>query len=167
MTTDGSTTVKMSKRIEAEPAPIFEILSQPKRHIEIDGSGMLRGAITEEPIAGVGDVFAMKMHHEEFGDYEMNNRVVEFEDNQRITWEPERRDIVADRWHYRWGYDLVPDGAGATIVTEFFDCSRSPDEAKLATKDGTVWIEAISASLEKLDQVVGGNSTGPKAPKVA
>jgi uncharacterized protein YndB with AHSA1/START domain len=164
MTTDESTTVKVSRRMEAEPAQIFEILSQPKRHTEIDGSGMLRGAITEEPVAGVGDVFAMKMYHEEFGDYEMNNRVVEFEDNHRITWEPERRDIVEDCWHYRWGYDLVPDGAGATIVTEFFDLSRSPDEAKQVTKDGTVWIEAISASLEKLDALVGADSSGSKTP---
>jgi uncharacterized protein YndB with AHSA1/START domain len=157
MTTDESTTVKLSRRIEAEPAHIFEILSQPTRHIEIDGSGMLRAAITEDPIAGVGDVFAMKMYHEEFGDYEMNNRVVEFEDNHRITWEPERRDIVAESWHYRWGYDLVPDDAGATIVTEFFDFSRSPEEARQATKDGTVWTEAISASLEKLDKLVGAH----------
>jgi uncharacterized protein YndB with AHSA1/START domain len=164
MSTDESTTVKVSKRIEAEPAQIFEILSQPKLHTEFDGSGMLRGAITEEPIAGVGDVFAMKMHHDEMGDYEMNNRVVEFEDNHRITWEPERRDIEADRWHYRWGYELAPDGAGATIVTEFFDCSRSPDEAKQATKDGTVWTEAISASLEKLDELVGADSAGSKTP---
>src|ERR1700678_1140443 len=59
MSIDESTTVKVSKRMEAEPAHIFEILSQPKRHIEIDGSGMLRGAITDEPIAGIGDVFAM------------------------------------------------------------------------------------------------------------
>ncbi len=167
MTTDESATVNASRRMEAEPAQIFEILSQPKRHIEIDGSGMLRGAITEEPVAGVGDVFAMKMHHDEIGDYEMNNRVVEFEDNHRIAWEPERRDVVEDSWHYRWGYDLVPDGATATIVTEFFDFSRSPDEARLATKDGTVWIEAISASLEKLKKLVGANSAGSKTPNVA
>jgi hypothetical protein len=166
MTTEESTTVKVSKRMEVEPARIFEILSQPKRHIEIDGSGMLRGAITEEPIAGIGDVFAMKMYHEELGDYEMNNRVVEFEDNHRITWEPERRDIVEDSWHYRWGYDLVPDGSRATIVTEFFDLSRSPDEAKQATKDGTVWTEAISSSLEKLDKLVRANSAGSKTPQV-
>ncbi|HEV8065621.1 MAG TPA: SRPBCC family protein [Acidimicrobiales bacterium] len=167
MTTHESAAVKASKRIEAEPAQIFAVLSQPRRHVEFDGSGMLRGAITDEPISAVGDVFAMKMHHEEFGDYEMNNRVVDFEDNRRITWEPERRDIVADSWHYRWGYELAPDGAGATVVTEFFDLSRSPEEAREATDDGTVWTEAIAASLDKLDELVVGEAAGPGSPQIA
>ena len=39
-------------------------------------------------ISGVGDVFTMKMHNDEMGDYEMANHVVEYEPNRRIGWEP-------------------------------------------------------------------------------
>ncbi len=40
-------------------------------------------------ISGVGDVFVMKMYFTELGEYEMNNRVVEYEPDRRIGSEPE------------------------------------------------------------------------------
>lgn len=142
--------VSASKRIPARPAEIFAILADPSRHLEIDGSGMLRGAIDTEPVSGLGDVFAMKMHHHEFGDYEMSNTVVEYQPNRLIAWEPARRDAQAEPWHYRWRYELEPEGGDVTVVTESFDLSHSPEEARQATKDGTVWTEAIYESLERL-----------------
>jgi hypothetical protein len=145
--------VSVSRRISARPQEIFAILADPSRHLEIDGSGMLRGAIDVVPVSGLGDVFAMKMHHEEFGDYEMNNTVVEYQPDRLIVWEPARRDIDAEPWHYRWGYELVPEQDGATVVTETFDLSQSPEEARQATEDGTVWIEAMTETLERLDHL--------------
>ncbi len=149
-------TVSVSRRIGASPDAIFRVLTDPGRHTGIDGSGMLRGAITTDAVTQVGDVFAMKMHHAEMGDYEMNNTVVQFEPGRRIVWEPSRRDVETDSWHYRWGYVLEPDGDDATRVTEFFDLSHSPEEAHVATKDGEVWREAMSATLERLDGAVAG-----------
>ena len=146
--------VSVSRRIPAKPHEIFAILSDPSRHLEIDGSGMLRGAIDAVPVSGLGDVFAMKMHHDEFGDYEMNNTVVEYQPDRLIVWEPARRDTEEGHWHYRWGYELVPDEDGATVVTESFDLSRSPEEARQATKDGTVWTEAMTESLKRLESLL-------------
>ena len=76
--------VKVSRRIDAPAAMIFRVLTDPGRHAELDGSGMLRGAVTTTPISGVGDVFIMKMYFSELGDYEMNNHVVEYEPDRRI-----------------------------------------------------------------------------------
>jgi hypothetical protein len=146
--------VSVSRRIPAAPEEIFAVLADPSRHLEIDGSGMLRGAIDAVPISGLGDVFAMKMHHDAFGDYEMNNTVVEYEPDRLIVWEPARRDVEDDQWHYRWGYELVPAEDGVTLVTESFDLSRSPDEAREATKDGTVWTEAMTETLERLERLL-------------
>jgi hypothetical protein len=70
----------------------------------IDGSGMLRGAVSGAVISGVGDVFVMKTYYSEPGDYEMNNHVVEFEPNRRIGWEPE-----AGRGHPEAGPDPAQD----------------------------------------------------------
>jgi uncharacterized protein YndB with AHSA1/START domain len=145
--------VTVSRRIGAPPSEIFQILANPGRHTEIDGSGMLRGAIAGTAVSGVGDVFAMKMYYKQFGDYEMNNRVVEYELDRRIVWEPERRDIDEASWHYRWGYELTPDGEDRTVVTEIFDCTRSPEEGKQAVKGGRTWIESMTATLERLDQL--------------
>ena len=70
--------------------------------------------------------------YEAHGDYEMINHIVEFEPDRLIGWEPQagnghpahgaggRR----ERWGHRWSYQLTPDGPGATIVTESYDCSR-------------------------------------------
>jgi hypothetical protein len=113
---------------------------------------MLRGAVTTAPVSGVGDVFIMKMYFSELGDYEMNNHVVEYELDRRIGWEPEpgrgHPDAAAGQdgsgWGQRWSYELVPDGAGATIVTEIYDCSRAPERARADMRDGEVWADGMA-----------------------
>ena len=159
--------VRVSRRIEASAAVIFRVLADPGRHAELDGSGMVRGAVTTAPIAGVGDVFIMRMYFSGLGDYEMNNHVVEYERDRRIGWEPEagrghpaaaagRAGASAagqggSRWGHRWSYELVPDGADATTVTEIYDCSRAPADARADMNDGEVWADGMARTLERLD----------------
>ena len=151
--------VRVSRRIEAPAAVIFLVLADPGRHLELDGSGMLRGAVTTAPVTGVGDVFIMKMYFSELGDYEMNNHVVEYEQDRRIGWEPEagrgHRDAGeaqdGSRWGHRWSYELVKDGPDATIVTEVYDCSSAPADARTGMSDGEVWTQAMAETLERLD----------------
>jgi hypothetical protein len=52
---DESKPVEVSRRIEAPAPRIFKILANPQRHLDFDGSGMLRGAVLERPISNVGD----------------------------------------------------------------------------------------------------------------
>lgn len=150
--TSDATRVEVSRRIAARPDEIFAVLSDPRRHIEIDGSDMLRGTLADGPVTGVGDRFSMRMWYVQFGDYVMGNTVVEFEKDRHIAWEPAREDNPRDElWHHRWGYELEPDDGG-TVVTEYFDCSRSPDEAKRILKGGTTWLEAMTKTLERLEE---------------
>jgi hypothetical protein len=158
-------TVSVSRRIEAPAAEIFAVLADPRRHLDLDGSGMLRGAATDRPVAGVGDVFVMRMFYSEHGDYQMNNHVVAFEQDRRIAWEPEsgegHPDTAPDssaetRWGHRWSYELAPDGDGATIVTESYDCSAAPADERESMQDGLVWLEAMEATLKRLDEVCTG-----------
>jgi hypothetical protein len=159
--------VKVSRRIEASAALIFEILANPQRHMDFDGSDMLRGAVIDRPISGVGETFTMKMHR--LGrDYLMLNYVVEFEPNRRIFWEPAPGDLatagdnpskVGIPAGYRWGYSLTPDGDNATVVTEVFDCG--PEENRwILLREGGEWInginsvlESMTATLERLEKV--------------
>jgi hypothetical protein len=151
--------VRVSRRIGAPAAVIFRVLADPKRHTELDGSGMLRGAVNTAPVTGVGDVFIMKMYFSELGDYEMNNHVVEYELDRRIGWEPAagrgHPDAAAgqdeSRWGHRWSYELVPEGADATIVTEIYDCSRASADARTEMSNGEVWADGMARTLERLD----------------
>jgi hypothetical protein len=151
--------VRVSRRIGAPAELIFGVLADPRRHTELDGSGMLRGAVTTAPVSGVGDVFVMKMHFAQLGDYETNNHVVEYEPGRRIGWEPEAgrghpnaaTAAGGGRWGQRWSYELVPDGPDATIVTEVYDCSRAPADARANMGDGEVWAESMAKTLERLE----------------
>jgi len=163
---DSSKPVEVSRRIEAPATQIFRILANPQRHVDFDGSDMLRGAVVDCPISSVGDTFTMRMHR--LGDdYLMLNHVVEFEPDRRISWEPAPGDPsraedndpskVGIPAGYRWGYVLTPDGDDATIVTEVFDPGPLPEE--LLT-DGGAWIngtnpiiESMADSLERLEEI--------------
>ena len=63
---------------------------------------------------------------------------------------PQQQEVI-DSAGYRWGFEFIPDGPGATMVTETFDCSRSPDELRAAVREGEGWRDAMTASLVKLE----------------
>jgi uncharacterized protein YndB with AHSA1/START domain len=149
--------VQVSLRIAAPADRIFRILSDPGRHADIDGSGTLREAAPGAVISRAGDVFVMRMHDPRIGDFEMNNHVVEYDQGRRIGWEPENGRghpgagvPGAGRWR-RWSYELTPDGPQATTVTEIYDCCRGPEDVRAELGNGTVMIEAMTTTLERLD----------------
>jgi hypothetical protein len=39
----------------------------------------------------------------------------------------------------------------ATVVTEIYDCSRTPEEARTGMDNGKAWLEAMTKTLERLD----------------
>jgi uncharacterized protein YndB with AHSA1/START domain len=159
---EDTKSVAVSRRIQAPAARIFEVLADPRRHADIDGSDMLRGAVSDDVITSVGDVFSMKMYMGEVGDYVMMNYVVEFEPSRRIGWEPAPGDAAASEdgeypigvpAGHRWSFELTPDGADATIVTEIFDCSSAPEDLREATQNGETWINGMTATLARLDSL--------------
>jgi hypothetical protein len=162
---DGYELIAVSRRIGSPACEVFRILADPGRHRDLDGSGMLRGVVSGATITGAGDVFVMAMYFTELGDYEMNNHVVEYELDRRIGWEP-----VAGRghpnaapeasrparWGHRWSFELTPDGADATVVTEIFDCSRVPEDERADIDNGNIWVETMSVTLKRLNELCAG-----------
>jgi hypothetical protein len=65
---DDFTPVAVSRRIGAPASDIFAILADPVRHLDLDGSEMLREAVTTARITGVGDVFVMRMYFVALGE---------------------------------------------------------------------------------------------------
>ncbi|WP_329459088.1 SRPBCC family protein [Streptomyces sp. NBC_01497] len=158
--TTGEAVVAVSRRIGARAGEVFGILSDPGRHLDLDGSGMLRGCVRGGAVSGVGDVFVMRMHYERYGAYETNNHIVEYERDRRIGWEtrPGRGhpDATAPvrAWGHRWIFDLLPDGAGATVVTETFDGSRMPEDRRTEVTEGRAWWQTqMAGTLERLAEL--------------
>ncbi len=150
--------VSVSRRIEAPAEQLFALLADSANHPLIDGSGMVREPAPAVRLSRTGDTFLMNMYHDRFGDYQMHNEVVECEAGRRLVWEPTRvagssqeQEAIGDPDRYRWGYEFYSDGPGATLVTETFDCSRSPEELRKAVRDGEGWRDAITASLVRLE----------------
>lgn len=159
MSTDEYRPVSVSRRIAAPAAEIFRILTDPRRHTEMDGSGMLRGAVSDRVVSGVGDVFTMRMYFEPLGHYQMNNHVVEYQPDRCIGWEPAAGDghrgatDGVQRWGHRWSYELAPDGPAATVVTESYDCSSAPADERASMRDGQVWLDAMTETLRRLESL--------------
>jgi hypothetical protein len=109
-------------------------------------------------LSRAGDAFVTNMHHDEFGDYQMRNEVVEYEAGRRLAWEParvaasaEEQEAIGGPARYRWGYELSPDGPGATLVTETFRLQPFPAGLRTAVRDGEGWRDAMTASLARLE----------------
>jgi uncharacterized protein YndB with AHSA1/START domain len=155
--------ISVSRDIPAPVGRIFSFLARPAAHPDVDGSGMVRAALDDVVISKVGEIFAMTMWNDEMGDYVMENRVVEFEPDRRIVWEPVMRSAdkpefqsgIGESAYHQWGWELEPLDSG-TRVTEFFDCSRSPEWLQTAVKGGERWRPEMEASLENLEKLVAG-----------
>lgn len=132
--------------IVATPAAIFNILANPHRHIEIDGSQTIRSNISGPERLSLGAKFGMAMR---LGiNYRIKNKVVEFQENELIAW----RHI--GQW--RWRYELKALGNGATEVIESFDGSYAPPIMQLWLKlrDAYPWTQkAVAKSLVRLKEV--------------
>ncbi|MFF3831890.1 hypothetical protein ACFYXX_14095 [Streptomyces sp. NPDC002458] len=161
--TTAQPVVVVSRCIKAPAEDIFRILADPGRHPDLDGSGMLRGGVCDAVVSGVGDVFVMRMHYERYGDYEMNNHVFEYEPDRRIGWEPRpgrgHPDATEQEaaWGHRWIFDLLADGAGATVVTEIFDGSRMPEDKRAEVDSGRAWWQTqMVSTLVRLAELCAG-----------
>lgn len=162
MDLDRRVRVSVSRPIAAPAAEIFQVLANPANHPALDGSGMLRGAQGQPVPGGVGDTFTMAMHLSDLGDYLMLNRIVTFERDRQIAWEPTPGDErtaqiagmpVGSSQGYSWGFLLQPDG-DTTIVTEVFDCTEAAQSIRDDVADGRSWLPAMEQTLGRLAALV-------------
>ncbi|MEJ7800300.1 MAG: SRPBCC family protein [Ilumatobacter sp.] len=117
--------VSVSRVIHATPEAIFDVIADPSRHGEIDGSDTVQHIRGESNRLALGSKFGMDMKMGPLP-YRITNTVKEFEENRLIAW--------AHFGGHRWRYELEPievDGDPATKVTESFDWSTTnPAAAK-------------------------------------
>jgi hypothetical protein len=127
------------------PAPaqdIFNLLADPRRHSEIDGSGSVKAAKIDAPERlSLGAKFSMDMRI--VLPYKMTNEVVEFEEGKQIGW----RHFGGHIWRY-----ILEPVEGGTKVTEQFDWNTNKSPLMLKVMKA---VDNNSKSIQKtLDNLV-------------
>jgi hypothetical protein len=146
----GKEEVKSARIVINAPAEkIFAILSNPRRHKEIDGTKTIQENISGPDKLVLGSKFGMKMR---LGiNYRIQNTVVEYEENSLIGWRH------LGRWI--WRYELVNIGPQMTQVTETFDASSAPliSKAWLSLRKAYPWTQkAVAKTLVQLKSTCEG-----------
>ena len=146
--------VTVQRLIPAPAEAIFDLLADPGRHHEIDGSGTIVGARSAgERRLALGDSFGMDM---DWGvNYATKNVVVEFEENRRIAWRtfapaPLDRLFTGRTWRYQ----LEPQDGG-TLVRETWDVSTEAWPGRIFVRRlADLTRRNMSRTLERIDEAV-------------
>ena len=138
-----SRSIAVSRLIHATPSRIFDLLADPRQHVRLDGSGSVTSVKHAPERLALGSTFSMRM---KLGlGYVTRNRVVEFEEDRRISWH-----------HFAlfvWRYDLEAVDGG-TMVTESFHYDRPWAFVIVALGFPERNRAAMEATLRRLEEVV-------------
>ena len=141
--------------IPAPPEKIFELLADPAKHCEIDGSGTVKRTKGDTERLKLGSKFGM---HMKLGlPYSMESTVIEFEDGRRIAWQSRPPGIGGRFGGGRiWRYELEPVDGG-TRVRETWDISEEAGTSKwLVGLEGSRkrTRESMAKTLECIEEIV-------------
>lgn len=153
MADDASITV--SRSIDAAAVDLFDLLSNPSRHPDFDGSGFVRSADHPQRIQGVGDTFRMNMTGEHMGgDYQTDNRVTGFAPGRLIAWQTAPAGEEPPGW--QWVYELTPAGPDHTDVSLTYDWSKVDAAVLKKISFPLVGRDQLETSLDQLAAAVTG-----------
>ncbi|MGB2700024.1 MAG: SRPBCC family protein [Candidatus Phosphoribacter baldrii] len=159
--TDARNLVTVQRLIPAPAAAIFDLLADPSRHPQIDGSGtVIAPTSAGSRRLGLGDTFGMSM---KLGvPYSTRNVVVEFEPDRLIAWQTLAAapldKVVTGRV---WRYELEPV-EGGTIVRETWDISREAPLSRPLVRRmmAASTRENMARTLERIASVVAEAGLG-------
>jgi len=138
--------VSVERFVAAPPEAIFELLVDPDRHHDIDGSGTVVGAKQGSQRLRLGSRFGMSMRVKM--SYSMVSTVIEFDEPRLIAWQTRGPGNLGGG--RIWRYELQPV-EGGTLVRESWDISRESVLSKWMVKGlGEKTRENMAATLERI-----------------
>lgn len=148
-----SDTVSVERFIPAPAAAIFDLIADPNRHQDIDGSGTVRAARGSVERLKLGSTFGMSM---KMGvPYAMESTVIEFEEDRRLAWQTRGPTRIGRLVGGRiWRYELEAQDGG-TLVRETWDLGQESPLTKLgARRAAKTTGKNMAATLERIEQLV-------------
>jgi hypothetical protein len=160
--------VSATRRITATAHDIFMIVSNPARHPEIDGSGMLQATTDPKPLTRVGQVFGMDMDRRPLGDipnmgeYQVRNIVTRLVPDRLLEWTV--RAVGKPPVGHVYGWEIDPVSDSDCFVTKYCDWTNVNEEwrawavsAARAADARRPWpilpVEMLERSVENLERI--------------
>lgn len=113
----GPRKVSRSVEVSAPAAELFDVLSDPQRHGELDGSGTVKDTVKSPQRLSQNARFSVNM--KQYGvPYRITSRVTQYVTDRVVEWQ--------HPLGHRWRWDFAPQPDGRTRVTETFDYSTVP-----------------------------------------
>ncbi|MBM6403040.1 SRPBCC family protein [Phycicoccus sp. CSK15P-2] len=152
---DDDKRITVSRTIDAPANAVFDVLTLPRNHVQLDGSGFVVSDEHGDRITGTGQVFTMNMTGDHMGgDYKTDNHVVGYEPNKLLAWKTAPAGTEPPGWEWVW--ELTPQGPDSTEVTCTYDWSQVTDKELLQKVSfPLVSQEQMEDSLSKLAATVG------------
>lgn len=150
------TSITVSRTIDASTQDVFDVLTRPDRHAELDGSGFVKGDEKSDRITGTGQTFTMNMSGPHMGgDYQTENHVTGYDPNHLVAWQTAPAGQEPPGWEWVWR--LQAEGSEATEVTLTYDWSKVTDpEVLKQVSFPLVERSQLEDSLDKLAAAVSG-----------
>ncbi|WP_076478335.1 SRPBCC family protein [Williamsia sterculiae] len=121
------TSVTVERIIDAPVDRVFDVLSNPERHLDLDGSGFVRGIDHADRITAVGEVFTMNMDGPHMGgEYKTDNHVTGYAKDKLLAWKTAPAGTEPPGWEWLW--ELESQGPGTTLVRHTYDWSAVTDK---------------------------------------
>ncbi len=156
----GPRRVSATRLVDAAPAVVFELISDPAGHVRLDGSGMLVAAATSGRLSAVGDAFEMEMDREPLGDlpmgrYRTRNVVTRLQPGRLLEWAVGYPD--GQLLGHVYGYELAPAAEGGTAVTSYCDWSAVIPAIRARMTWPVVPVDRLEQSLANLAALLNDN----------
>ncbi len=160
----SSDRIEVQRAIAADPAPIFDVLSDPQGHVAIDASGMLMAA-TGEAVKAVEDRFVVHMDRDslrdyDLGEYDVTVVITAFERDKDIEWTIDG--AIQPPIGHVYGYTLEPTDGG-TLVSSYYDWSNIHENYREAGIFPVISETNLLATLGILARTVAPGASRPGA----
>ena len=159
--------ISATRRIAVPPHGIFVLVSDPGRHVDIDGSGMLRTAPDARPLTAVGQTFDMDMDRRPLGDtantealldlvrdmpeYKVRCTVIQLIPDRLVEWTV--RVVGRPPAGHVYGWQIEPAGDTACIVTSYCDWTNVSGELRTRFRWPVVPADRLQRSIENLERI--------------
>ncbi|MBD2759318.1 polyketide cyclase [Yimella sp. cx-573] len=146
--------IVVHRTIEAPADAIFDVVTNPRRHKEFDGSGFIRSEEHGDRITATGQVFTMNMEGEHMGgEYKTDNHVTGYAHDRLVAWQTAPAGTEPKGWEWVW--ELEPQGQHQTEVTLTYDWSKVTDKELLRKVTfPLIKKEELEHSLQRLAETV-------------